>query len=480
LKIETDTDPNGTTAPQEYTPAQHAARSDGRLHRELSSIGVLALTLSCLSPVFSIYGLGPDVLQRAGTGAAGLFLIGIGAAVVWAVVYAELGSAYPYAGGDYVGVGSILGPWAGFVSLALWAVSAGPIIAVEAKVIAVYVGDLTSFSAPEVTTFGSLIAASVIAMLTVRTSAIVTGLCLCIEMLAVVVLIGAGMWHPTRSLSSVLTHPMAVDSAGTLVAVSVGTLVSGAIAAAYATTGGSQAIGFGEELKQPHRNMGRVILLAGLIGAVTIALPVVAVVLSADDLVSVLRSPSPFNAFASSFAGPTAARVLSGSVALAVFNALIAQIMYSARLFFSIGRDGIFHRCINRVLASVHGPSGVPRGATFTVGVVAGACCLLKTHLLIIFLQGQISYTFTLVCLAVLVGRTTGLTGKAGYWRSPLFPLVPVLGLCLAVAFLVANILDADAGRPSVLTLGAVVAGAILWHHFVLQRRRGGWNPLLG
>jgi amino acid transporter len=83
----------------------------GRLRRELSTLGVLMLTLSALSPVFSVYGLGGDVLQHTGTGAAGLFLAAIGIARVWAAVYAELGSAYPYAGGDYVGIGSILGAW---------------------------------------------------------------------------------------------------------------------------------------------------------------------------------------------------------------------------------------------------------------------------------------------------------------------------------------------------------------------------------
>lgn len=85
----------------------------GQLHRKLNSFGVLLLTMSCLSPVFSIYGVGSDVLQHAGTGAAVLFIVGIAAAVIWAVVYAELGSAFPYAGGVYVGVGTVLGPAAG-------------------------------------------------------------------------------------------------------------------------------------------------------------------------------------------------------------------------------------------------------------------------------------------------------------------------------------------------------------------------------
>jgi hypothetical protein len=76
---------------------QSVGYAGNRLHRKLSSFGVLLLTLSCLSPFFSIYGVGSDVLLHAGTGAAGMFICGIGVALVWAVVYAELGSAYPRA-----------------------------------------------------------------------------------------------------------------------------------------------------------------------------------------------------------------------------------------------------------------------------------------------------------------------------------------------------------------------------------------------
>src|SRR5947199_310885 len=83
-----------------------------------------------------------DRLREVGTGAAGLFGLGIGAAVIWAVVYAELGSAYPYAGADYVGVGSILGGWAGVVTLAIWSATAGPALAFVAKSLAPYVTEL--------------------------------------------------------------------------------------------------------------------------------------------------------------------------------------------------------------------------------------------------------------------------------------------------------------------------------------------------
>jgi hypothetical protein len=99
MAIKSDADFNDNTL-KECGTREHAVNPIGHLRRELSSFGVIILTLSCISPVFSIFGVGADILQHAGTGAAGLFLFGIGAAVVWAVVYAELGSAYPYAGGD--------------------------------------------------------------------------------------------------------------------------------------------------------------------------------------------------------------------------------------------------------------------------------------------------------------------------------------------------------------------------------------------
>jgi amino acid transporter len=455
-------------------PVGHAGN---RLHRKLSSFGVLLLTLSCLSPVFSIYGVGSDVLLHAGTGAASMFICGIGVALVWAVVYAELGSAYPYAGGDYVGVGSILGPWAGIASLTGWAVTQGPIIAFLAKTVAIYVSDLSPAAPPTIVTFAVLGAAVAIALLAVRTSALVTGLFLGIEMLAVLVLLGAGLWHPVRTLTEVVLHPVTLSAAGTLGPVAIGAMALAGVSAAYATTGGNQAISFGEELVAPHSRMGRVVLLAGLIGAFAIAVPIIAVVISVSDLPAMLKSPAPLSAFVSSVAGPATARALSAGVILAIFNALIAQIMFSARLFFSLGRDGIFTGPVNAFLARVHGPSGAPRAATWVSGAIAVVCCLVDTHVLVIFVSGLTVYCLALVSVAVLVGRVRHLTGQSGYWRSPLYPLAPILGLILAVAFGIADLLDVDAGRPGLLLLGACIGAGLLWHHLVLRRRLGGWAP---
>lgn len=465
---------------QQGSAAGAPANGRGRLHQRLSSFGVLLLTLSCLSPVFSIYGVGSDVLQHAGEGAANLFLIGVAAALVWAVVYAELGSAYPYAGGDYVGVGSILGPWAGAVTLAIWAVTSGPSAAFEAKIIGDYVSELAPRIPIGLVVYGSLGLAVVISLLAVRASAVVTGLFLAVEAVAVLVLIGLGLARPERGLAGVLVHPMAVGAGGVLIPASIAVLAIGAVSAVYGTVGGNQAIYFGEELRDPHRRMGRVIIAACLIGAVATALPVIAVVIGARDFPAMVRSPAPIAAFVSQAASPLAGRALSAGVSLAIFNAMIVQVMTNARLFFSLGRDRLFPgEAINRFIAGVHHRSGAPRAATLVVGAFSAVCCLLDSHTLLVFLTGLLVYGWSLVCLAVLTGRRKGLTGQAGYWRSPLFPLAPLLGLAMAAVFTMADLNDKAAGRPSLIVLGAVVAAAVLWSELVLKRRPGGWTPAL-
>jgi hypothetical protein len=52
-----------------------------------------------------------------------------------------------------------------------------------------------------------------------------------------------------------------------------------------------------------------------------------------------------------------------------------------------------------------------------------------------------------------------------------------MVGLCVALVFGVADLFDADDGRPSILILGSVLLLALVW--YVLKRRAGGWAPKL-
>ncbi len=448
------------------------------LQRRLTPFDALLLTLSCLSPVFSVYGPGADVLRQSGTGAAALFALGIAVAAVWAMVYAELGSAYPYAGGDYVAVGSILGPAAGFACLVLWAAIVLPTNAFLAKLIGTYSAQVLPGISRAPIVYGSVLLSVAAALLAVRASALLTGVFLTIEFAAVLALVIAGFTHPAPGALAAVLHPR-LPVGARWVPVGAGALALGAVNAAFATVGGNQAIAFGEELIDPHRNMGRVILAACLLGALAIALPVLAVVIGAGAHAPVFRSRAPFSAFIRIICGRAADIALSAVVALAVFNALIAQMMFAARLCYSFARDRVFPARVNAALAKVHARSGAPRIATLTVGALSAACCLLSERVLLVFISGLVVYGLGLVSVAVLLGRARGLTGGEGRWRSPLFPLAPLLGLGLALAFGAADWADASIGRPSLLALGALLAAALLWYRFALGKRPGGWAPRL-
>jgi hypothetical protein len=122
----------------------------------------------------------------------------------------------------------------------------------------------------------------------------------------VLVLIGAGLWHPVRSLTDRRASSRHARRCGHPRASRDWCNGLGRCSAACAATSGNQAIAFGEELGEPHRRMGRMILLAGLIGALATAVPVIAVVIGAVDLPSIQKSRAPFSAFFAAVAGKEA------------------------------------------------------------------------------------------------------------------------------------------------------------------------------
>ncbi|MBW8743408.1 MAG: APC family permease, partial [Sphingomonas sp.] len=85
------------------------------LARCLGVLGILFLTLSATTPASSVFVIVPGMLQTAGTGTLWAFALAGLVCVATAYVYAELSSAFPVAGGEYVAVARTLGPLPGFI-----------------------------------------------------------------------------------------------------------------------------------------------------------------------------------------------------------------------------------------------------------------------------------------------------------------------------------------------------------------------------
>ena len=454
-------------SPTPLSPLDPPSRALG-LDRALSPAAVMLLTFSALSPVMSVYIGGAGVLRMAGTGAALAFMLGGAVAAILALLFAELGSAFPRTGGPYPSITAVLGPMIGFPFVTLQILTTPAFMSFAALGLADYLRVLSPGLPAMPIVLASLLAASAIAVLQIRTGALVTGLFLAVEGLALALLIGVALAHPARSIVEVLAHPVLIKH-GRLAATPWATIGLAVIGAAWASAGANWAMYFGEEMKDAERRIGGVIAWTGVIAGVLIAAPIVLLLASAADLKRVLSAEAPIAAYMAQAGGPLAAALMSVGVIVAIFNNMVAQSMGLARFLYSTGRDGMWPAPVNRVLSTLHPRLRSPVTATALLGVVAAALSLVGERVLLVFLSGDV-FTTLLISLAVLVGRRKGVTGMR--FRAPLHPLVPLFGIVLTVVFSYTDWIDKDAGRPSILVLSAVFGLSLLYYR--LRRGRSG------
>jgi len=432
--------------------------------------GVLLLTLSAVTPASSVFVIVPGVIQMAGTGAFIAMAVAACIALAMALVYAELSSAYPVAGGEYSLMGHTLGPFVGFVFMVSNVVGStmGP------AVLSLGAGAYVNAIWPGVPTvplaLGIIGASMLLGVLNIRLNAWVTGAFLAVELLALIILGALGFMHARRPISEFLLHPMVVTH-GHFAPASVASIGLATAVAVFAYNGFGAAVCFSEEMHEAPRRVSRAILLAlGL----TIAfefIPMAAVLIGAPDLKAMIASERPFSDFVLVAGGRTLDTVVSLGVALAIVNAVIAIVLINARFYFSSARDRVWHGGVNALLTRLHSRFDSPWVATMLAGATGMATCFVPLHVLLVFTGAGVVVMYALLCLAVLAGRITGSTSH-GVYRMPLFPLAPAVALAALIYVLYANWIDPDVGRPSLIVDLAIMTVAA--PYYVMQRRRRG------
>jgi amino acid transporter len=442
------------------------------LHRALNPTGVLLLTLSALSPVGSVYITGAGVLHLAGSGAALAFIVGGVISAIMALLYAELGAAFPGAGGIYASLARILGPAGAFPCIALQMVTGPPMMAFTAMGLADYVRVLAPHAPYIPIALGTLALACLIGVLRIRTGALVTGLFLVVEAVALAIMTIVALAHPTRPLRDILLHPVYLDH-GALAPVPWATMGLAVVAGIYATAGANWALFFGEEMHDAPSRLGRVTAWAGVLASITITIPMVLMLMSTPDLRSMLAAEAPIAAFLASTGGQTAAAIVSIGVIAAIFNNQVALGMALARFMFATGRDGIWPGFVNRAFAHLHRGWKSPVQATIILCLVSAAAIALGERVLLIIISGNV-FEYLLMAVAMLAGRRAGTTGRL--FRVALHPALPCLVFALVAAFVVADWMDPDAGRPSMLLLSAVFVASLAYCRLRLRGRVIHWT----
>lgn len=450
-----------------------SARAPG-LDRALNGLGTLMIVLSAVTPASSVFIIVPGVIALAGTGSFLSYVIAAVIGLFMAFVYAELSSAYPIAGGEYTMIGRTLGRFWGFVTMVLVFVSIVLIVAVIALGVGTYLGVLIPGLSAEWTGVVTIVLAGIVAALRIRVNAVVTGIFLGIEMLALLVLIVLGFAHVERPLGSLFTSPQVLDAAGGLVPASASLVLAATAVAIFSYNGYGAAAYFGEETHDAKRSIGKVVLWALVITVAAELIPLTAVLLGAPDLVELLKAPQKIEYFLEARGGHTLTVLISLAIAVAIFNAVIAIVLQAARLLFSSGRDRTWTAPINRAVGSVHGRYASPWVATIVVVVLSAAACFIDLNLLLVVSGTSLVVIYALLCVAAIAGRRNGATA-GGHYRMPLFPVPAALAFVALVYVAWQNLLDPVFGRPSLIATFAIMAVAAVYYA-VFQRRRTDWT----
>lgn len=396
--------------------------------RQLSVFDAVSLIVGIIIGV-GIYQVGPDVARGTG-GAAGFMLIWLLGGVLslcGALGYAELASAYPQAGGDYVYLGRAYGRWAGFLFgwMQLVIVRPGD-IAVMAFAFATYASAIWDPWAASEGASPALIlyAAAATVLLTglnllgvrqgARTQNLLTG----IKVVGLLLLVAVALAVPGPGRTPEPVSPLPASLALIFVLFSYG--------------GWNEMAYVAAEVKDPRRGILRALLLGT--GAVTLLYLLVNgafLVTLGYEGVAASRAVAA-DSVASAF--PRAGgRLISLLICISALGAVNGLIFTGARITYAVGRD---HRLF-RPFARWDPAKGTPTNALILQGVMALILiCTLGSFIDTLIYTAPAVYLFYLATsLAVIVLRFREPEVERPY-RVTLYPL-PTLVFCGVCGFLI-------------------------------------------
>jgi len=284
---------------------------------------------------------------------------------------------------------------------------------------------------------------------------------------------GLGVMHIQPGIHELLVHPM-VSNNGAWVGVGLGALALAGTNAAWAISGSSQALLFSEDMKRP-QTIGRIIMLSFLLTVILETAPIIGTIVGSHDIRNVLAQDAPFEAFMAQYLSDFGMKLISLSIAIAIFNAALAGFIGMGRNVFAMGRTQLFNPGLNRALTLLIPKTDAPWFSLVLIGVTTGLATLLSMRFKVMLLAGNLTVFTVFYVWGCFRGRSGGRTGQHTY-RTPLYPLIPILGVFIVIGEVMAQWLDRDVGRPSLLVWLGMYAMGYLYYRYVLMRRPQGWR----
>ena len=393
-----------------------------------------------------VFLVSSDMARAVGSAALVMVAWVLGGVIVLlgAFCYAELGAAFPKAGGPYVYLGRGLGPLWGFLfgwmssfldrPVAMAALAAGFIRFMSFFFPAVTTPLFSGQIAHREFTFtlAQPLAALVVILVTavnyfsVKMSGAIQVLLTSLKVGAIVIIAFGGILFGHKAAVAVASHgtPLGVGT--------IGALLTALVPAMWAYNGFNDLGSLGEEITHPEKNIPRAILL-GLFTVGGLYLLANVVYFHVLPFSAVAASQHVASDVVQAFAGSRGAAWLTLAMAVSAFGALHVVVLTGARIPYAMARDGVFFQFTGRV----HPAFRTPSGALLFLGAVATLLALTGTfeelYSLFIF---AVWIFFALTGIALLRLRRVE-PGLARPYRAWGYPWTPLIFVVVAIALTV-------------------------------------------
>ena len=413
--------------------ADHSERSD--LVRGLGLWSAIAIVIGDTIGT-GVFLVASDMARAVGSATMVLIAWVLGGFIVLlgAFCYAELGAAFPNAGGPYVYLSRGLGPLWGFLfgwmssflerPVAMATLAAGlvrflgflfPVVATP-----LFSGQVGAYKFTFTT--AQPVAALIVVVVTavnyfsVRLGGSIQVLLTSLKMGAILVIVVGGVLLGTKHTneSAALGGPLGL---GTIRA-----LLTALVPAMWAYNGFNDLGDLGEEILHPQKNIPRAIIV-GLLTVGGLYLMANVVYFHALPFAQVAASQHVASDVVRSFAGSQGAAWLTVAMAVSALGALHVVVLTGARIPYAMARDGVFFKFAERL----HPRFRTPTGALIFLGAIAALLALTGTfeelYSLFVFAV-WIFFALTAIALVLLRKKEPNLVRPYCAWGYPWTPLI--------------------------------------------------------
>jgi amino acid transporter len=435
------------------------------LDRSLHPLRSLIMGVASCGPIGSVFAYVPALLAICGLFSWWAMVIAAVLCIFQGLAYAEVGSAYPVAGGEYSMVARVLSRWLGVITFGLMsafylfvptasALAAGGILGI----IWPWAGEHVHIVAVCV-----IIYAASVSFLKVKLGTWVAAFFVAVQIVALFIVTILGLVH-VHNPSERIFSTQALGADGNMTTVALAAAVLGITVAFFIYQGFGNVIIFSEETKKAKAKIGGAAMGATITAILVILVPTTAILLGAPSVKMLLTSAAPLADTIAAWGGDFFGKVISFIIFLAILDLATASMMAFSRVYWSGGRDNVWPTPVSKALAYVNPKLKTPWVAVIVFALICAVFAATSNVAAIVTFTGIITLTYAgLMGLAAIVIRLK--KSPPDRYRMPLWPVPPAL-------LVIACVVMGTQQKTSDMVVTLIIAAVFLVYYLVYLRPR--------